>query len=546
MKKHERDRRGNRRFGAYFSKKTFPEPRGGCIMGKEKNAYFIWRLPMNETWRFQIGQCLGVGFDGPVIPEEYKELVRKYKIGNVIFFRRNVESFEQIRALCRDLTGLIRGETGLPPFILAGEEGGSVSRLGHIAGFTPCPMAMGATGDPENARIIGRWMGKAMRAVGINMDSGPVLDCFSNPDNAVIGTRSFGSDPETASAFGTAFLTGLREAGVMGCGKHFPGHGDTSVDSHLAMPLVDKTEAEFRKTELPSFAAAIRAGIEAVMTAHVVLPAVDPERQPATVSKKILTGLLREEMGFQGVVISDGMEMKAVMDLYGIEEATLRAINAGCDMALICHSAQQASDTAEYLMRALEDGRLKPETLEDRVRRLTALKRKIQPPMGDYADFRCEEKLADCRRIMERSIRLFGAPEGRPLPALGADTLFAGVPPRAASIAGDAGPLNAAEYMAKALGGVYGGLTADDEALKKARCFVAFLGTHPDADKVRQAVCRAAELGVPTVAVSLYTPRSLFDLPESVWKICAWQYDALSLGALEAYFRRVGETEKKP
>ncbi len=498
----------------------------------------------SEKARFQIGQLLGVGFDGPVIPGEYAELVRKYKIGNVIFFRRNVESFEQIKGLCADLNRLIREETGLPPFILAGEEGGSVSRLGHIAGFTPCPMAMGATGDPENARIIGQWMGKAMRAVGINMDSGPVLDVFSNPDNAVIGTRSFGPDPETASLFGTAFLRGLKSAGVMGCGKHFPGHGDTSVDSHLAMPLVDKSEADFRKTELPSFAAAIRAGIEAVMTAHVVLPAVDQERQPATVSKKILTGLLREEMGFQGVVISDGMEMKAVMDLYGIEEATLRAINAGCDMALICHSAEQASSTAEYLMRALEDGRLKPETLEDRARRLSEWKQKIQPPMGEYADFRCEEKLADCQRIMAQAIRLLHAPEGRPLPALGEGTLFFGVPPRAASIAGDAIRQDAAEYLANAFGGTYGGMTAADETLKNARCAAFFLGTHPELAKVQQTACRAAALGVPTVAVSLYTPRSLFDLPDSVWKICAWQYDALSLGALETYFKN-GREEKK-
>ena len=500
---------------------------------------------MNGQWKYQIGQCLGVGFDGPVIPDEYAELVRKYKIGNVIFFRRNVESFEQIRALCRDLTALIGAETGLPPFILAGEEGGSVSRLGHIAGFTPCPMAMGATGDPHNARIIGRWMGKAMRAVGINMDSGPVLDCFSNPDNAVIGTRSFGPDPETASAFGVEFTRGLQSAGVMACGKHFPGHGDTSVDSHLAMPLVDKTEAEFRKTELPSFAAAIRAGIEAVMTAHVVLPAVDPERQPATVSKRIMTGLLRDELGFQGVTISDGMEMKAVMDLYGIEEATLRAINAGCDMALICHSAEQASSTAEYLMRALEDGRLKPETLEDRCRRLEAWKQKILPPMGAYEDFRCEEKLRDCRRIMEESIRLLHAPDGRPLPDLGKDTLFLGVPPRTASMVGDAGPLVAAEYMAKALGGISGGITASDEALQSARAAVAFLGPHPDLAQLQQTVRRAAELGVPTVAVSLYTPRSLQDLPDTVWKICAWQYDALSLGALEQYFIRARKKEEK-
>ena len=498
---------------------------------------------VDDKGRFLIGQCLGVGFDGPMIPEEYVELVRKYKIGNALLFRRNVESFEQIKALCKSLTELIQGETGLPPFIMAGEEGGSVSRLSHIAGPTPCPMAVGATGDPENARTVGRWIGKAMRAVGVNMDFGPVLDVFSNPDNAVIGTRSFGPDPETASAFGISFLRGLHSAGVMACGKHFPGHGDTAVDSHLALPLVEKSEPDFRRTELPSFVSAIREGIEAIMTAHVVLPAVDEERLPATVSKKILTGLLRAELGFQGMVISDGMEMKAVMDLYGIEEATLRAINAGCDMALICHSAQQAASTAEYLMAALSDGRLKPETLADRVRRLTAWKRKIQPPMGDYADFQCEEKQRDCRRIMAQSIRVLNAPDGRPLPLMGEGTLFLGVPSRAASIAGDDANLNAAEYMAKALGGTPGGMTADDRSLKNARCAVYFLGPHPDLAGVRQNVCRAAELGVPAVALSLYTPRCLHHLPDSVWKICAWQYDALALDALAARFS--GGRERK-
>lgn len=498
---------------------------------------------MDDKGRFLIGQCLGVGFDGPVIPEEYAELVRKYKIGNVLLFRRNVESFEQIKALCVDLTGLIQAETGLPPFIMAGEEGGSVSRLSHIAGLTPCPMALGATGETENSRIVGRWIGKAMRAVGVNMDFGPVLDVFSNPDNAVIGTRSFGPDPETVSAFGTAFLRGLKSAGVMACGKHFPGHGDTAVDSHLALPLVEKSEADFRRTELPSFVSAIREGIEAIMTAHVVLPAMDPERLPATVSPKILTGLLRQELGFQGIVISDGMEMKAVMDLYGIEEATLRAINAGCDMALICHSAQQAASTAKYLTAALSDGRLKLETLEDRVRRLTAWKRKIQPPKGDYADFQCEEKRRDCRRIMERAIQLLNAPDGRPLPGMGEGTLFLGVPSRAASIAGDDANLNAAESMANALGGSYGGVTADDAALKNARSAVYFFGPHPDLAAVQKNICRAAELGVPAVAASLYTPRCLHDLPDSVWKICAWQYDALALDALTALFS--GRRERK-
>ena len=487
---------------------------------------------MDEEKTRLLGQCLAVGFDGFHIPEEYRALVRRCKIGNVLLFRRNVESFAQLKALCAELNALILQETGCPPFILAGEEGGSVSRLGHIAGATPCPMAIGATGEKENAYLIGRWIGQSLRAVGINVDTAPVLDCFSNPDNTVIGTRSFGETPQKAADFGLAFMKGLQSAGVMACGKHFPGHGDTAVDSHLALPLIDKPEEALWQTELFPFVQAAENGIESFMTAHVLVPALDPSRLPATLSGPIMTGLLRQKMGYQGILFSDGMEMKAVMDLYGIEEATCRALAAGCDIALICHSASQAKSTMEYLDRAVSEGRLSLRDVRDRCRRIALWKQKLLPPQGTQADFSSPQRQRDCLRVMVQSLRLLHAPKGKPLPPLGKRTLFLGPPARPASIASDGAPLNGPHWLAQALGGVDGGLTGEGSAWDEIDSAVGLLSPHPGLPAVQQALGCLAQRGVPTAAVSLYTVKCLDNLPESVWKICAWQYDTLALQAL--------------
>ena len=487
---------------------------------------------MTEELKLLLGQCLSVGFDGPVIPEEYEQLIREYKIGNVLLFKRNVKSYEQLKKLCDSLNALILRETGHPPFIMTDEECGSVSRIAHIAAPTPCAMACGQTGDPHNAFILGQIAGQELRAAGINMGMGPVLDCYSNPNNAVIGNRSFGRDPAQVTQYGLEFMRGLQSAGVFPCAKHFPGHGDTAVDSHLALPIVDKTEEEFRRTELVSFTAAINAGIEAIMTAHVVVPAIDPCRVPSTVSKKVMTDLLRKELGFKGLLLSDGMEMNAVMNLYGIEDATRRALAAGCDIALICHSASQAKSTMEYLDRAVSEGRLSLRDVRDRCRRIALWKQKLLPPQGAQADFSSPQRQRDCLRVMVQSLRLLHAPKGKPLPPLGKRTLFLGPPARPASIASDGAPLNGPHWLAQALGGVDGGLTGEGSAWDEIDSAVGLLSPHPGLPAVQQALGCLAQRGVPTAAVSLYTVKCLDNLPESVWKICAWQYDTLALQAL--------------
>lgn len=503
---------------------------------------------MTEELKLLLGQCLCVGFDGPAIPEEYEKLVKEYKIGNALLFKRNVKSYEQLRDLCENLTRLILNETGHVPFIMSDEECGGVSRIGHIAAPTPCAMAIGSTGDPENAYMLGRITGEELRACGINMAIGPVLDCYSNPDNTVIGNRSYGKDPQTVTEFGLAYKRGLEEAGVFPCAKHFPGHGDTAVDSHLAVPVVEKTEEAFRETELVSFKAAIDEGIEAIMSAHIVLPAMDPARVPSTVSKKIMTGLLREELGFQGLLLTDGMEMKAVMDLYGIEEACRRALDAGCDICLVCHSARQAASVMEYLGKAIENGTLDRAAVEERAARVLRWKEKIKPPRGTKADFGNESQRAVGWEIMNDAVRVLHAPEGKPLPKLGKDTLILGLPARAASLANDEVAADAAAFFAEKLGcdyipvrfeeGKLPELTVPETALEGKQDALVFLSRLENAlPLVVEQAKVLAEKGLPVIAVSLSTARLLDALPDTVWKAAGWQYDQLSIEALWEFLR---------
>ncbi|MBQ8082239.1 MAG: beta-N-acetylhexosaminidase [Clostridia bacterium] len=483
---------------------------------------------MNATeLRRRLGQRLCAGFEGFTIPQELIDAVREYKIGNIILFRRNVRDREQLTALCRDLRTLIRRETGLEPFIMLDEESGSVSRLAHIAIPTPSAMAIGATADPENARVIGRLVGDELRAVGANMTLAPVLDCFTNPDNTVCGNRCFESDPEAVARFGVAYIQGLREAGVLGCGKHFPGHGDTAVDSHLALPTVQKSMDEMRRVELVPFEAAIRAGVDAIMSAHIVFPAIEPD-VPGTVSRRVMTGLLRETLGFDGLIISDGMEMKAVMDRYGVPGGCVRALHAGVDIVLICHEPEDAGKTMLLLEEEMRQGRMTEEDVDAHFTRIESAKLRYPFDDGKEHPFASPTQRADAGRIMEASIRVLNAPGGQPLPALDGDTVVFGTKARRNALVNDDVPFDAAQTLARVIGAPY------IEALppQPPKAAVVLIGRHPEAQKTVDMALALIKQGVPLIAVSLYTPTCLRDLPDTVWKLDAWQYDELAVGAL--------------
>ena len=487
-------------------------PKARPVPGRTGSIGVFIGFAAAEELRLKLGQRLGIGFEGYEIPEDCAKLIREYKIGSVILFRRNAKSKEQLKKLCGDLHRLIKEETGLTPYIMIDEECGSVSRLSHIAAMTPSAMAIGATDDPENARVIARLIGDELREMGINFNLAPVLDCFTNPDNTVDGNRMFAASPEKVARFGLAYIRGLHESGIIACGKHFPGHGDTSVDSHLALPIINKTMEEIRRTELVPFKAAIDAGIDSIMSAHIIFTGIEPDA-PATVSRKVMT------------------------NLYGIPNGTLRALNAGVDIALICNSLEETAHTARYLEEAYADGRLTDDELLEHDSRILRFKSKLPDASGSGEHSPTPEQLAEPARIMEESITILNAPAGEAWPVPDRNTVVFGTRARRNALVNDDIELNAAKAFSDAFGCVY----AEDAPQNAPEKAIVFIGRHPETHKTVEAAKRLIGQGTKLIAVSLFTPGFLDPLPDSVWKVGAWQYDDLSISALVRFCRRYGK-----
>jgi len=269
------------------------------------------------------------GFAGTALPKGFESRLRAGELGGAILFARNVTpDAGQVSQLC----SAIRETSGdLPPIVSVDQEGGRVARIKHDVVRLPPAIALGTTGDAMIERA-GAVLGEQLAALGFSMDYAPVLDVHTNPKNPVIGDRAFATTPERAAAAALAFARGLMSSGVAPCGKHFPGHGDTLTDSHLELPRVTHDRARLDAIELAPFRAA--KALPAFMSAHVVYDAL--AKEPATLSKRVATDLLRGELGFRGVLISDDLEMKAVSKTYGAGEAAVLAVEAGCDALLVC------------------------------------------------------------------------------------------------------------------------------------------------------------------------------------------------------------------
>ena len=314
---------------------------------------------MTDGTRIHSGALIFIGLPGPDLDAESRRLIQRHAIGGVVLFRRNIHDAEQLTALT---TAIHECFPARPPFVAIDHEGGRVSRLGEPFTKFPPASVVGAAGSPHFAYRQGVAMGEELRAVGIDIDFAPVLDVNSNPRNPVIGDRSFGAHPKTVARMGISFVHGLQRVGVIPCGKHFPGHGDTDVDSHFDLPVVNKSLAEMERVELFPFRRAILSGIDALMTAHVIFRALDPTR-PATLSRKVMTDLLRDRLHFRGVLFSDDLEMKAVADRFRPEEIAVRSIEAGADCLLFCEKQDRALAAIEALERL---GR-RPGVLRDRI-----------------------------------------------------------------------------------------------------------------------------------------------------------------------------------
>jgi len=316
--------------------------------------------------RRQIGQLLIAGFDGHQIPPETRALAREFGLGGVIFFARNIAEPEQVAEMAFDASRLT---PEIPAWVSVDQEGGRVARL--KAPFTEWPpmATLGRSGDVKLAGRFARALASELKAVGITLDYAPVLDIHTNPANPVIGDRALADKAEEVARLGAAIVRVLQSEGIAACGKHFPGHGDTGTDSHFELPLVEHPPDRLRRVEFVPFQAAIEAGVATIMTAHVLVPSLDEER-PASLSRRIVTDLLRQELGYQGVILSDDLEMKAIAAGYAVPEAAVMAVEAGCDGALICsgdHATQAAA--LEALIYAVEQERIPFARVEDALAR---------------------------------------------------------------------------------------------------------------------------------------------------------------------------------
>lgn len=324
--------------------------------------------------RKQVGQLFLVGFEGHAVPDDFKKAVQEFNLGGTIYFRRNAESPVQLAMLSNQLQWECRAKESPQLLISIDHEGGKVNRLS--APFTQFPGMdlVGEIGSPKLAFHLGLAMGEELSAVGVNVNFAPVADVLTNPSNPIMAGRAFSSDPEVCAKMGSGVCRGLQKSNVAAVAKHFPGHGDTSEDSHLTLPVVDRSKEECEKIEFIPFRRLIRSRVEAVMTAHLINKSLDPDR-PATLSPLIINDLLRAQLRFQKVVFSDDMEMKAISDNYGVEESAVLAIQAGCDMLIYRGDAGFPVAAYEALVKAVEDKRISKERIEISVQRILNLKK---------------------------------------------------------------------------------------------------------------------------------------------------------------------------
>ncbi|MFC4557583.1 glycoside hydrolase family 3 N-terminal domain-containing protein [Virgibacillus kekensis] len=336
------------------------------------------------TLKEKIGQMLMPDFrkwNGENVTEmlpEIKQTIKEYHLGGVILFRENVVTTEQTAKL---VAAYQEASEKYGMLMTIDQEGGIVTRLQSGTDF-PGNMALGATRSTDISYNVGKAIGEELNSLGINMNLAPVLDVNNNPDNPVIGVRSFGESPQLVADMGIAYTKGLQSTGVAATAKHFPGHGDTAVDSHLGLPEVPYDKERLMEVELYPFQKAMEQGIDAVMTAHVTFPKIDDTKViskkdgteislPATLSKKVLTGLMREEMGFDGIIITDALNMNAIEDHFGPVDAAIRAVKAGTDIVLM---PVGLNDVADGLLNAVKTGEISEERIEASVERLLTLK----------------------------------------------------------------------------------------------------------------------------------------------------------------------------
>ncbi len=326
------------------------------------------------TLEEKLGQLLVVGYQSD---NQAEEMIKEHKVGGIVLFSRNFDDFDQLYHITKQLNEYNQASP-LPLWIALDEEGGTVTRLPSGKTHIPDAREVGSHGDVELTETVGWIIGREMAAAGANLDFAPVVDIVDNPENSFMLRRSYGSTPEEVSEQGTAFLKGLQQIGVQGCAKHFPGHGATAVDSHLDMPVIYSSLEEWLEKDAIPFQAMIDAGVEMIMVGHLAFPQVDPSGLPASMSSVFLKEQLRNHMGFEGLIITDDIEMQGYPQGADRKEAIITSFLAGIDLFAIGHTPQTQLDVLEALKEGVETGRITQERIDESLMRIIRTKVKLE------------------------------------------------------------------------------------------------------------------------------------------------------------------------
>ena len=326
----------------------------------------------NMTLDEKIGQMITIGIDGYSVDDTAKQLITDKKVGGVILFKDNISDSNQLLQLINDIKG-INSTNKIPIFISVDQEGGRVNRLPSEIKSLPSNEIIGNKNDNKLAYDIGKNIGYALGSFGFNMDFAPVLDVNSNPNNTVIGDRSFSNDKDKVASLGASEINGFKDSNIISVAKHFPGHGDTATDSHYALPIINKTLDELKSVEFVPFKKAIEEKVPAIMVSHILMPQIDANN-PASMSKTIITDILRKDLKFDGLIVTDDMTMGAVTNDLDITTACINSINAGADLLLVCHGYDNEINVINAIKDAVNNGIISIDTINRSVYKILSLK----------------------------------------------------------------------------------------------------------------------------------------------------------------------------
>jgi beta-N-acetylhexosaminidase len=340
----------------------------------EKETIFIEKLIDSMDIEKQISQLFILRFDGNLPSDELKGFITRSKAGGYILFRDNITTIERTKLM----TDAIAAASWISPFICIDEEGGVVSR---VPGYTPSAQEIGKTGNAQNAYLAGEAIGRTLFSIGVNVDFAPVADILTNPQNKVIGTRAYGNEPAIVSDMVSAFQAGLHSQGIMSAPKHFPGHGNTTGDSHFNIAIIGSNLESLAANEYKPFIRAIGEGAEFIMIGHLLAPGIEPKGLPATLSGYFITDVLRKELKFGGIVVTDAMNMGAIIENYTPDKAAVMAFTAGVDMILMPEDYNTAVDG---ILKAIRDGIISNERIHESLMRI--FKTKIRSGLITFPD----------------------------------------------------------------------------------------------------------------------------------------------------------------